>query len=80
MLTSPWIGWTAISTRALAILNAQQNPLTSDDDSGGEQNARISFTVPSTGLYYIVATRYSGSNGNPNTAGTYLLTLAQPSN
>ncbi len=64
----------------LAILNAQQNPLTSDDDSGGEQNARISFTVPATGLYYIVATRYGGTNGNPNTAGTYLLTLAQPSN
>ncbi len=62
----------------VAILNAQQNPLTSDDDSGSEQNARIeSFTVPSTGVYYILATRYSGTNGSPNTAGNFNLTLAR---
>ena len=62
----------------VAILNANQNPLVSDDDSGGGQNARIdSFTVPSTGVFYIQATRYSGSKGDPNTTGHFTLTLVQ---
>ncbi len=60
----------------VAILNAARSPLISDDDSGGNQNARIdSFTLPTTGVYYIVATRYSGSQGDPNTTGSYSLTL-----
>ena len=61
----------------VAILNADQNPLTSDDDGGGNQNSRIEgFTVASTGVYYLLATRYNGTQGDPNTSGTYSLTLS----
>jgi hypothetical protein len=28
-------------------------------------------------VYYIVATRYSGGRGNPNTTGSFTLTLAE---
>ncbi|MEP7294088.1 MAG: pre-peptidase C-terminal domain-containing protein [Chloroflexota bacterium] len=65
----------------VAILNADQNPLTSDDDGGGGQNARIeSFTIGSTGVYYLLATRYNGTQGDANTSGTYTLTLAEVPN
>jgi hypothetical protein len=61
----------------VAILNADQNPLTSDDDGGGNQNSRIEgFTIASTGVYYLLATRYNGTQGDPNTSGTYSLTLS----
>lgn len=55
----------------VAILNSQRNPIISDDNSGGDQNALIkSFAVPSTGVYYLLATRATGS-----TTGHYTLTL-----
>jgi len=62
----------------LIILNADQKPISSDDDSGGGQNAKIDpFTVPTTGIYYIVATRYGGSKGDANTTGTFTLSIAE---
>lgn len=64
----------------LVLLDAQQNLVRSDDDSGGRQNARITrFRLPASGVYYIRAERYSGTdeNSNPNTAGAYSLTLTQ---
>lgn len=62
----------------LIILNADQKPISSDDDSGGGQNARIDpFTVPITGIYYVVATRFNGSEGDTHTTGTFTLSLAQ---
>ena len=62
----------------IEILNAEQNRLTRDDDGGESQNSRIDrYEIPLTGLYYIRATRYQGTDGDPNTAGTYILVLAQ---
>lgn len=60
------------------LLNSAQELIMSDDDSGNGQDSLISaFSIPDTGLYYIRARRYDGSNGNPDTAGAYVLTLAQ---
>jgi hypothetical protein len=58
----------------LALLDAGQSLVASDDDSGGNRNARLVYTVPVDGLYYIVATRFELLEGT--TAGDYLLTLS----
>lgn len=61
----------------LALLNADRTPLLSDDDSGNGQDARIErYTLPATGLYYISATRFSGSEALP-TRGNFILVLAR---
>jgi hypothetical protein len=60
----------------VSILDSELRELVSDDDSGGDQNARIDrFTLPETGTYYIRASRFSGA-GLP-TSGGYLLVLTQ---
>lgn len=60
------------------ILGENLQLLVSDDDSGGNQNARIDrFVLSRTGVYYIEATRYSGSDGDDDTRGSYILVLAQ---
>ena len=50
---------------AYAILqNASDSVLARDDDSGGGHNARIIFTIPATGTYYVLANSYQrGSFG-----------------
>ncbi len=58
----------------LALLDASQSLVASDDDSGGNRNARLVYTIPVDGLYYIVATRFELLEGT--TAGDYLLTLS----
>ncbi len=69
-----------LDTRVL-ILNASQDPLTSDDDGGDEQNSLIqNYTIGTTGLYYLLATRYSGTDGDANTTGDFSLTLTQGGN
>jgi hypothetical protein len=63
----------------LSVLNSDQRPLVSNDDSGQDtQNARIDrYKIPSTGVYYVRATRYSGSNGSTNTHGSFIVVLAR---
>ncbi len=62
----------------VSVLNAESRPLVSDDDGGGEQNARIDrYKIPSTGVYYIRATRYAGSEAPNNTEGSYIVVLAR---
>jgi hypothetical protein len=62
----------------VSILDENQTPLTSDDDGGGDQNARIPrYRIPRTGLYYIRAARFSGEVGNSNTRGSFILVLAR---
>lgn len=62
----------------LELLNNRQERLVRDDDGGGDKNARIErFTLPYTGIYYINATRYSGSQGTNNTTGSYNLIFTQ---
>ena len=52
-----------------------QNPLTYDDDSAGNANAMIaSYSLPYTGYYYIVATRYGRETGS--STGNYQLSLS----
>ena len=61
----------------VSILNTDQNPVVSDDDSGGGQNARIAeYTIPVTGTYYVRATRFSNENGG-STEGSFILVLAR---
>ena len=62
----------------LELLNAAQEAVTRNDDTGDNQNSLIdNFTIPATGMYTIRARRYSGTDGNPNTAGSYVLVLAE---
>ena len=59
------------------ILDATQRVVASNDDSDGNQNARIDrYTLPVTGVYYLRATRYSGAD-SPNTHGSFILVFAQ---
>jgi len=61
----------------LALLNADQALLISDDDSGNGQDARIErYTLPATGLYYIRASRFSGEE-SLTTRGNFILVLAR---
>ena len=63
----------------VSILDSEQRSLVSDDDGGTGQNANIArFEIPASGTYYVRASRFSGEPpGNPNTTGTYNLTLAR---
>ena len=62
----------------LQLLNSAQEVVTSNDDSGANQNALIgNFAVPATGMYYIRARRFFGNDGNSDTAGSYVLVLAE---
>ncbi len=53
---------------------ATENVLVEDDDSGGNGNAYIETTLPSSGTFLIVATRYNFDIGT--TEGQYALGLA----
>jgi hypothetical protein len=55
------------------LLDADNNVLAEDDDSAGNRNARLMFTLPAAGTYTIVATRYEFENGT--TTGDFHLTL-----
>ncbi len=48
----------------LYLLDSAENYITSDDDSGGNRNSRIAYTIPSDGVYYIQATQYSETGGD----------------
>lgn len=62
----------------VSILDSNRNELRTDDDGGDGQNARIArFVLPQSGIYYIRATRFSGTDGNPNTQGSFTLVLAR---
>lgn len=62
----------------VSLLNSEGTVLTEDDDSGGGKNSRIArYIIPRTDVYYIRAMRYSGSDGNPNTRGSFVLVLAR---
>ena len=62
----------------LELLDSAQEVVLSNDDGGNGQNALIdSYTIPFSGLYFIRARRFFSGNGNPNTAGSYVLVLAE---
>jgi hypothetical protein len=62
----------------VSLLDASLNVLVRDDDSGSGQNARIErFTLPASGVYYIRAGRYDGTEGSANTSGSFILVLAR---
>lgn len=63
----------------LELLNGAQEVVTRNDDrAANDQNALIDhYALPASGTYYIRARRYAGSDGNPNTAGAYVLVLAE---
>jgi hypothetical protein len=59
----------------LALTNAGLNELAANDDvADGNQNAQITeFRIPADGTYYVLVTRFSGTDGNPNTTGRFRL-------
>jgi hypothetical protein len=58
----------------LRLLDGDQVELAQDDDSGGDQDARIAaFSAPYAGRYYLVATRNNGASGR--TTGAFTLAL-----
>lgn len=60
------------------LLDNLQQRILRDDDGGNGQNSRVErYNIPYTGLYYVRAQRYDGSNGDPNTSGSYVMVLAQ---
>lgn len=62
----------------LELLNNAQEVVAGNDDGGNNQNALIAnYSLPTTGMYTIRARRFSGSEGNPNTVGAYVLVLAE---
>ena len=65
------------SSLAEELRSEREAVLFSDDDSGSDKNALIEeYTLPYTGIFYLEATRYAGTD-NPNTAGSFTLVLAQ---
>ena len=65
----------------LELLNKAGEIVASNDDGGNNQNALIAnFALPTTGMYTIKARRFSGSQGNPDTSGAYVLVLAERAN
>ncbi len=54
----------------LIIEDENGNPVIQDDDSGGGTNSQVSFTAPTTGTYFAVASSHA-----VNQVGTYSLTL-----
>ncbi|NPV67984.1 MAG: hypothetical protein HPY64_12640 [Anaerolineae bacterium] len=57
----------------LAVLDPAQTLVAFDDDSAGRQNARVIYTFPLDGRYYVVASRYGLLEGT--TSGEYLLSV-----
>lgn len=58
---------------SLLILNKNNGAtVAADDNSGGGQDAQITFTLPETGVYVIVATPFA-----PNRTGSYTLSLTR---
>jgi hypothetical protein len=45
----------------LQLLDASQNRLAEDDDSGGNLNARVTYTIPANAQYRIVVNNYGSS-------------------
>ncbi len=57
----------------LVLNNSDRVPLTTDDNSGGGVNARLTFVIPATGQYVIQATHSGGIP--PAGGGTFSLNL-----
>jgi hypothetical protein len=60
--------WDALDTK-LYLLDANDNLIMTNDDGGNNKNARIYYTVPSTGNYKVITTNYGkfkSSNWNYN--------------
>jgi hypothetical protein len=57
----------------LVLNDAAQSPLATDDNSGGEGNARLTFVIPADGRYIIQATNSGGIP--PADGGTFSLNL-----
>lgn len=62
----------------LILLDDERIPLVENDDivDGVERDSRLELTLPDTGYYAIVATRFEQAEGT--TAGPYTLTLSGP--
>jgi len=59
----------------LAVVDANENVLAEDDDSGGGTDSQIVFTVPQTGRYYLVTTRYATDTGD--SSGAFIMAFTE---
>ncbi|MEW6580657.1 MAG: hypothetical protein AB1435_15880 [Chloroflexota bacterium] len=58
----------------VTLYDSERKQIAFDDDSGGEQNARLDrFELPADGMYLLIASRFDRAKGT--TSGSYLLTL-----
>ncbi len=58
----------------VTLYDSERKQIAFDDDSGGQQNARLDrFVLPADGMYLLTASRFDRANGT--TGGSYLLTL-----
>ena len=55
----------------LQLLDASGNRLAEDDDTGGNLNARVTFSIPANAQYQIVVNNY----GSSRRAGLYMLSV-----
>jgi Ca2+-binding RTX toxin-like protein len=63
-------GGGGLTDPSLALYDAAGTLITLDDDSGPGFNALITYTAPTSGVYYL------GANGIPTSTGNYVLTAA----
>jgi hypothetical protein len=61
----------------VVVLNSSQRQVGTDDDGGEGQNSLLNLSITEGGVYYLVATRFSGTDGDPNTTGGYSLSLTE---
>jgi methionine-rich copper-binding protein CopC len=59
-----------LSDPYLILYNSSITQLATDDDSGDGTNARLTYTAPSTGIYYLGAMDYSAGTGGYTLAAT----------
>lgn len=61
------------------LLDWDQLRMVYDDDGGSGQNAQVEYPLPRTGLYYIRATRYTGTAESAQSTGRYNLVITRVS-
>jgi len=58
--------------------NSADSVLARDDDSGGGTNARIIYTIPTSGVYWVIANSYQKGHYGPYTVRLRSLGMASP--
>ncbi|MBN2064829.1 MAG: pre-peptidase C-terminal domain-containing protein, partial [Sedimentisphaerales bacterium] len=65
-----------VTDTVITIYDAEGNILASDDDSGLDENAALTWTAPDDGIYYVSVSSYAGGM-TPFVTGDYTLTVKE---